>query len=99
LIAYGIVGVFLGPVLLAVAHRMFKDWNLPETEVRWSARRGIDITQCRTPPAWCLLCNSRETAWTLRLRIPLNGKGAVVTGSMPPPRSATSSSMEIPNVA
>jgi predicted PurR-regulated permease PerM len=36
-IAFGIVGVFLGPVLLVVAHTMFQDWNLPETEVRWSA--------------------------------------------------------------
>jgi predicted PurR-regulated permease PerM len=33
-IAFGIVGVFLGPVLLAVAHTMFQDWNLPETEDR-----------------------------------------------------------------
>ena len=31
------VGVFLGPVLLAVAHTIFQDGNLPETEVRWSA--------------------------------------------------------------
>ena len=29
-VAFGIVGVFLGPVLLAVAYTMFQDWNDPE---------------------------------------------------------------------
>ena len=27
LLAFGIVGVFLGPVLLAVAHSLFQDWG------------------------------------------------------------------------
>jgi predicted PurR-regulated permease PerM len=36
-IAFGIAGVFLGPVLLAVARTILQDWNFPETEVRWSA--------------------------------------------------------------
>ena len=27
LLAFGIVGVFLGPVLLAVAHTLFQDWG------------------------------------------------------------------------
>lgn len=40
-IAFGVVGVFLGPVLLAVAHTLFQDWDheaQPEAE--------IDKTQC-----------------------------------------------------
>jgi predicted PurR-regulated permease PerM len=33
LLAFGIVGVFLGPVLLAVAHTLFQDWGrASETE-------------------------------------------------------------------
>jgi predicted PurR-regulated permease PerM len=42
-IAFGVVGVFLGPVLLAVAHTLFQDWDReaqPEDE--------IDKTQCGT---------------------------------------------------
>ncbi len=31
-VAFGIVGVFLGPVLLAVAYTLFQDWNLPESK-------------------------------------------------------------------
>ena len=30
LVAFGIVGVFLGPVLLAVAYTLFQDWDVPE---------------------------------------------------------------------
>ena len=30
LAAFGIVGVFLGPVLLAVAYTLFQDWDVPE---------------------------------------------------------------------
>jgi predicted PurR-regulated permease PerM len=30
-VAFGIVGVFLGPVLLAVAHTMFQDWDVAGT--------------------------------------------------------------------
>jgi predicted PurR-regulated permease PerM len=30
LVAFGIVGVFLGPVLLAVAHTLFQDWGVEE---------------------------------------------------------------------
>jgi predicted PurR-regulated permease PerM len=42
-IAFGVVGVFLGPVLLAVAHTLFQDWDReaqPEPTVE------IDKTQC-----------------------------------------------------
>jgi predicted PurR-regulated permease PerM len=30
LVTFGIIGVFLGPVLLAVAHSLFQDWGGPE---------------------------------------------------------------------
>ena len=30
LLTFGIIGVFLGPVLLAVAHTLFQDWDRAE---------------------------------------------------------------------
>lgn len=44
------------PVLLAVDHTMFQDWNLPEGEVRESAPAWIEKTQCWTRLAWYVLC-------------------------------------------
>jgi predicted PurR-regulated permease PerM len=38
-VAFGIVGVFLGPVLLAVAYTMFQDWNVAEGD---AAEEGED---------------------------------------------------------
>jgi predicted PurR-regulated permease PerM len=32
LVAFGIVGVFLGPVLLAVAYTLFQDWDVPRDD-------------------------------------------------------------------
>jgi predicted PurR-regulated permease PerM len=34
LVAFGIVGVVIGPVLLAVAHTLFQDWGADETAAR-----------------------------------------------------------------
>jgi predicted PurR-regulated permease PerM len=39
-VAFGIVGVFLGPVLLAVAHTMFQDWNVPENAIFEQSEAG-----------------------------------------------------------
>jgi predicted PurR-regulated permease PerM len=37
LVAFGIVGVVIGPVLLAVAHTLFQDWGADETDARSAA--------------------------------------------------------------
>ena len=39
-VAFGVVGVFLGPVLLAVAHTMFQDWNVPENAIFEQSEAG-----------------------------------------------------------
>jgi predicted PurR-regulated permease PerM len=43
-ITFGIVGIFLGPVLLAVAYTLFQDWD---REVQPEPVAEIDKTQCR----------------------------------------------------
>lgn len=43
-ITFGVVGVFLGPVLLAVAYTLFQDWD---REVQPEPVAEIDKTQCR----------------------------------------------------
>ena len=38
-LAFGFIGIFLGPTLLAIAHSLIRDWGAPTTETPPAAER------------------------------------------------------------